>query len=170
MPRKSKNSLSFSSAFLYFFYLGGSIWITLIFRIYSMFTDLLARRSSWISLFSRSPAGILLDGPTLRLLIGTFGIDGWSFEFIDRSNVFSSFFSYFSFQLFFLPGEGDVILPRLLLLSFLSWLSDLFTLISCSASTFFLEINSLKDSVFLRSLSSLVRRGKFSIFMLRCAG
>jgi hypothetical protein len=63
---------------------------------------------------------MLLEGPTFRLLIGTLGIVGWSFEFTDRSKVFSSFLSSFYFQLFFLLGEGEVIFPLLLLLSFLS--------------------------------------------------
>jgi hypothetical protein len=76
MPKKSKNNLSFSSAWRYFFYLGGSIWMTFILRIYYMFTDLLTRRYSCVNRFSLYPAGILAVGPMLRRLIGILGTEG----------------------------------------------------------------------------------------------
>jgi hypothetical protein len=83
-----------------------------------------------------------VEGPTGRRAIGTLGMFMCSL-FIDLSIVFYYFYdlSSFYFQLFFLLGEGLVILPRLLLLSFFYWLRERFTLMSCSAYTFFLLIN-----------------------------
>lgn len=133
IPKKSKNNLSFYQALRYFFYLGGSICITFILRIYYMFTDLLTLLSYCVKRFYLSAEGIFPEGPTLRRFIGIFGFDEVSLEFIERSTVFYSFFYYLSFQLFFLPGDGEVIFPLLLLLSFLSWLIDLFIFIYCSA-------------------------------------
>lgn len=132
IPKKSKNNLSFYYALRYFFSLGGSICITFILRIYYMLTDLLTLLYYWVKRFYLSTEGKFPVGPTLRLFIGILGLEV-SFEFIERSTVFYSFFSYLSFQLFFFPGDGEVIFPLLLLLNFLSWLKDRFIFIYCYA-------------------------------------
>lgn len=77
-------------------------------------------------------------------------IGGWNSL---RSALFASASSIFSTQLFLLLGEGLDILV-LPLLSFPSWLKDRMSVISLSASTFFLEINYLKDSALLSYFSS----------------
>ena len=137
IPRKSSSNLSFYSALRNFFYLGGSIWITLIFFIYYMFKDLLTLfyyEDFFSTLFFYSSTGIKFKGDPIlfRLLIGIFGLWLW-LSLVELLFVRSEGFSYFSFQLFFLFGEGDDIFPRLLLLNFLSWLRDLFIFNYCSA-------------------------------------
>lgn len=68
-------------------------------------------------------------------------------------DLFVVYYDY-SFQLFFFEGEGEILV--LLPLNLFSWLRDRFNFIYCSASTFFLSMNYLKDSDFFIYLEFVV--------------